>query len=62
MESVEASEFKGFRTSLRTLDELIRLVELRLEELERRISLLEGVHGGQHTIPRTSRAVVASNV
>lgn len=41
MESLEVSEFKGFRIDLRTLDELIRLVELRLEELERRISLLE---------------------
>jgi len=41
MESLEVSEFKGFRTSLRTLDDLIRLVELRLEELERRISFLE---------------------
>lgn len=59
MESLEVSEFKGFRTSLRTLDELLRLVELRLEELERRISFLEarvrveGLDGGQHTIPRT---------
>ncbi len=41
MKSLEVSEFKGFRTGLRTLDELIRLVELRLGELERRISRLE---------------------
>jgi len=41
MESLEVSEFKGFSTDLRTLDELIRLVELRLEELERRVSFLE---------------------
>ena len=46
MESVEISEFKGFRTSLRTLDELIRLVELRLEEVERRISFLERARRG----------------
>ena len=41
MESVEISEFKGFKTSLRTLDELLHLVEIRLEELERRISFIE---------------------
>lgn len=41
MESLEVSEFKVFRTSLRGLDELLRLVELRLEEAERRTSFLE---------------------
>jgi len=41
MECLETSEFKVFRTCLRTLDELIRLVELRMEEVERRISFIE---------------------
>ncbi|GAI22620.1 unnamed protein product [marine sediment metagenome] len=41
MENIGHPSYKGFRTSLRTHDELIRLVELRLEELERRISLME---------------------
>ena len=41
MESLEVSEFKDYWLDLRTLDVLIRLVEIRLEELERRISLLE---------------------
>jgi len=41
MESLEVSEFKVFRAGLRTLDELVRLVELRLEEVERRISFIE---------------------
>ena len=41
MEYLEVSEFKRFSTGLRTLDELLRLVELRLEELERRTSFLE---------------------
>jgi len=41
MENIGYPSYKGFRTSLRTHDELIRLVELRLEELERRISFLE---------------------
>ncbi|MBA7590176.1 hypothetical protein ES708_32284 [subsurface metagenome] len=41
MEEFEGSGFKGFRTCLRTLDELVRLVELRLEEVERRILFIE---------------------
>lgn len=33
---------------IRVLDELVRLSELRLEELERRVSLLEShAHGGR---------------
>ena len=52
MESVEISEFKGFRTSLRTLDELIRLVELSLEEVERRISFIEARARGDQSLGR----------
>lgn len=50
MENIGYPRYKGFQPEftpdLRTLDELLRLVELRLEELERRISLVE-VHGGR---------------
>jgi len=41
VESVEISEFKGFRSELRLQDELILLMELRMWELERRISFIE---------------------
>lgn len=41
MEEFEGSEFKGIRADLRLHDALIRLVELRLEEVERRILLID---------------------
>ena len=41
VESVEISEFKGFRSELRLQDELILLMELRMWELKRRISFIE---------------------
>lgn len=41
MFETEFEEFKGFRADLRLYDALLRLVELRLEEVERRILLIE---------------------
>jgi hypothetical protein len=41
MESVEVSEFKNFQTDYRILDELVRLLEMRLLILEERVSRLE---------------------
>jgi len=41
MFETEFEEFKGFRADLRLYDALLRLVELRLEEVERRILLID---------------------
>jgi len=41
MLNVEPEDYKDYRDELRFHDELLRLYELRLEELERRISFLE---------------------
>jgi len=41
MKEFEELGFKGFWAELRLHDSLIRLIELRLEEVERRILLLE---------------------
>ena len=41
METIGHPILKDSPTDLRTLDELIRLVELRMEELERRVAFLE---------------------
>jgi len=38
---VEPEDYKDYRTELRFHDELLKLFELRLQELERRISFLE---------------------
>ena len=58
MNEYETEDYKFAESSdLRVLDELIRLLEIRLEEAERRISLLEhpeiGRGGGYGTLPES---------
>jgi len=41
MLNVEPEDYKDYQTELRFHDELLRLLDLRIQELERRISFLE---------------------
>ena len=48
----ECLELKHFQSELRKQDELLRLVELRLTELERRLALIDyRVLATAHTFP-----------